>query len=394
MQKTKKIFFKICINFVYKSGESMTYKDLQKEAIKYSDLAMTAITKREISTVVNDFFLKAYEYEKQAYILFSATSSNEPVRSSLLLNAAKFALNAALFREAEKMVALGLAGEPLEAEADELRSLAQSIQFSRHLFDSKITLNPNELVLSLLGNQVGKDKVKGNELLDRIDTIGKLAYRTADRLRNKPFNEKGKPGKAEIAEFESYLSLHPSSSFAINIGFGINNKGAFPPLDSQPFLLEDLLTNIDLVNQNKIVELSKSIKDEAYRNNFIALTKKLSPDGDRVINVGLSAQVHNKPIVVALSKLKSTYGFDFLNKPKGEEHHEVREVEIIGTLFFADSMKSKIKLYDEFSGKEYLVEVPKGILSDVVKPFFEEDVRIKGMLKNKVIHLGSIDKVD
>jgi hypothetical protein len=371
----------------------MTYKDLQKESNKYSERALHAISKNEAPSVVNDFYLKAYEYEKQAYILYSSASSDEPVRSALLISAAQMALKAELFREAEKMTALGLAGDPSDEDAETLRNLSQSVHFLKHISSYNVAINPHELVLSLAGNQVGKDKVKGHELLERIDTISKLAYRTADRLRQKPFNEKGKPTKTEFAEFESYLSVTPSPVFAVNIGFGMAGKGTFPTLDSQPFLIEDLLSNIALVNQDKITDLQKSIPDEAYRNNFIALTKKLSPDGDRIQNVGLSAKINDKPVAVALSKLRSAYNFDFLNKVKAEDDDTPREVEIIGTLYFADSKKSKIKLYDEYSGKEYLVEVPKGILSDVVRPFFEEEVKIKGLLHHRVVHLHTIDKL-
>jgi hypothetical protein len=371
----------------------MTFKDLQKEARKYQDRASNAIAKNELPTVINDFFLKAYEYEKQAYILYSATSAEEPTRSSILLNAADLALKAELYREAEKMASIGLAGEPSDEDAEALRNLSQAIHFHKHISYHGIVINPNELILSLSGNQVGKDTVRGNELLDRIDTVSKLAFRVADRLRHKPFNEKGKPSKAEHVEFESYLTIPQSSVFAVNIGFGVNNKGTFPSLDSQPFLIEDLLSNLALVNLDNMTQLYKSIPDEAYRNNFIALTKKLSPDGDRIKTVGLSAKIHDKPYAIKLSKPKSSYNFDFMNKSKIEEDTTEREVEIIGTLFFADSKKSKIKLFDEYSGKEYLVEVPKGILSDVVRPYFEEEVKIKGLLKNKVIHLNAIDKL-
>ncbi len=372
----------------------MTHKDLQKEAKKNLELALAAYNKGEQSSVVNEYYLKAYEYQKQACILFNATSSEEPLRSMLLLDAADLALKAGLYREAEKNVAQALSGDPSEDMANELRNLNQTINFTRHTATHNLQLNPNEIMMTLAGNQVGVGMVKGNEFLERIDTVSKLAYRTADRLRNKPFNEKGKPNRAEFMEFESYLSVPKTDGFGVTIGFGANNKGSFPTLDSQPFLIEDLLNNISLVNEDKITQLSKAIPDEAYRNNFIALTKKLSPDGDKISIVGLSANIHNKSITVPLSKQKSSYNFDFLNKKKAEDDDVAKDVEIIGTLFFADSKKSKIKLFDEYSGHDYLIEVPKGILSDVVRPFFEVEVVVKGSLIKGVIHMVSIDKVD
>ena len=56
-------------------------------------------------------------------------------------SAASLALNAGLFREAEKMITVGLSGNPPEPIADELRNLYENINFEKHLRLKGVTLS-------------------------------------------------------------------------------------------------------------------------------------------------------------------------------------------------------------------------------------------------------------
>jgi len=63
---------------------------------------------------------------------------------------------------------------------------------------------------------------------------------------------------------------------------------------------------------------------------------------------------------------------------------------IKGILKFADAVNSKIKLIDE-DGKPHTIIVPEGMLSDIVRPKWEETVTVTGFVKGKEIHLVDID---
>src|SRR4051794_38109082 len=98
-------------------------------------------------------YIKAFEFEKQAFILFNSESSKEPTRSVLIRSAANLAILSEQMREAEKLISIGLAGDPPSEIAEEFRDLLQQVNFFRHL--ELHGLSPTELQLSLSGNQVG-----------------------------------------------------------------------------------------------------------------------------------------------------------------------------------------------------------------------------------------------
>jgi hypothetical protein len=71
-------------------------------------------------------FEKAYELEAQAAHL-TVDTTLEPTRSVLHRSAASLAFNCGKMREAEKLIAVALAGDPPEAIARELRELMRQV---------------------------------------------------------------------------------------------------------------------------------------------------------------------------------------------------------------------------------------------------------------------------
>lgn len=370
----------------------MTVKDLHREAMKYNDLALIAKQKNSIPDVKNNY-LKAFEFERQAFILFNSESSEEPTRSVLLRSAANLAMLSEQNREAEKLISIGLAGDPPTEIAEEFRVLLQQVNFFRHLELHGIILNSNELQLSLSGNQVSHGLIRSDEFLNRIEIIEKLAFRTADRIRNKPFNDKGRPLKSNVVNFQPYLSIPRAASFAVTIRFGQSAaQQVFEGMEVQTQLIDNILKNIKLINEENYSQLTENIKDDAYRRNFIALTKQLAPDGDRIKLVGFTTSRGENNETVALTRVDKEFQVQI---PVEDSTVLVsnRPIEITGTLSFADSKKSKIKLTDS-KNIDYNIEVPQGLLADIVKPYFEETVIIKGIKKGKKIELEDIEKVE
>ncbi len=77
-------------------------------------------------------FEKAFEFEKQAALLLINDFDNEPTRSVLFRSAGSLAMNCKKYREAEKLIAQGLIGEPPKRIMHQLRAL--SLEINKHLY--------------------------------------------------------------------------------------------------------------------------------------------------------------------------------------------------------------------------------------------------------------------
>lgn len=104
---------------------SVAIDELHQKAMSLADEAFYAKKKQELESAQAKY-LAAFEYEKAAATLLVNNYDQEPTRSVLFRSAANLLLNLPFpesthFRQAEKMIAHGLSGNPPEEIAEELR---------------------------------------------------------------------------------------------------------------------------------------------------------------------------------------------------------------------------------------------------------------------------------
>ncbi|RKZ92613.1 MAG: hypothetical protein DRR19_03745 [Candidatus Parabeggiatoa sp. nov. 1] len=96
--------------------------ELHSKAMEIAQSAFVARIQGELDKV-KQLSLKAYEYEREAAMRLLNDYDIEPTRSVLFRSAASLALNFEDYREAEKMIALGLLGNPPAEILEELTEL-------------------------------------------------------------------------------------------------------------------------------------------------------------------------------------------------------------------------------------------------------------------------------
>ncbi len=107
-------------------------RKLHKEAMDLAEMALVAKLRGNL-TQSDQLFRQAFEKESQAARLVPDEPSAEPTRSILYRSAATLALDCGEWREAERLIAAGLAGEPPEEIAEELRELFTTVRVQRYL---------------------------------------------------------------------------------------------------------------------------------------------------------------------------------------------------------------------------------------------------------------------
>jgi hypothetical protein len=96
--------------------------ELHEKAMEIAQAAFIARIQGNLENV-KQLSLKAYEYEREAAMLLLNDYEIEPTRSVLFRSAACLALDFEDYREAERMIALGLLGNPPPEILEELREL-------------------------------------------------------------------------------------------------------------------------------------------------------------------------------------------------------------------------------------------------------------------------------
>lgn len=356
------------------------------------DLADQALVARRLgdhsSALV--LFRQAFEHEREAAELVVADGAVEPTRSVLFRSAATLALDCGEVREAERLIAMALAGNPPHEIAEELRDLLEQANFHRHLEVRGIDLEPTEVQLTLAGRGVGFGIAPIAEFVERVQNTARLIYRTAERKRGLPFRERG-PGRKSIQDdFDLFISVPRAASFAVSFMLGRpTDQLRLPDTHDTSEVIDELLDCLELIGKPRDDELRRRIGEEAYYRNFIALARKIAPDGEQVKLVGFTAlrdgRQHQVTLTAASTRTDTSEEARAIRKP-------AERVSITGELRYADAQGNslgKIRIIDRNS-VAHVVIVPEGMMADIVKPLWEDEVVVTGTKVRKSIFLEDI----
>ena len=102
--------------------------DLHREAMRFVEEADSARRNGNVP-VARERLRQAFDYERQAADLVAGDRSREPTRAVLHRSAASLALQCGALREAERLIAAALSGDPPDEIAEELRDLLEKVYF-------------------------------------------------------------------------------------------------------------------------------------------------------------------------------------------------------------------------------------------------------------------------
>lgn len=338
-----------------------------------------------------ELYAAAFEKERQAAEQLDASIHLEPTRSVLFRSAASLALDCSDHRAAEKLIARGLAGDPPPEIAGELRDLLEQVNFQRHLEVRGVVLEAGEFQMSITGNAVGLGLADSEVFISRVQDLEKLLYRTAERQTNRPFRDRGRRDKALAKEVGVYISAPRAASFAVTFRIGYAKQMRLPGMDLAGSVIAELLDCIEVLGSGVPEEMERRIPNPAYRRNFLALARRIAPDGDAVRAVGFTAAIGATERRVLLTRTPTELPTPELLEEGAETG---RRVEIQGTLKFADSTKpdrDEIRIVDP-DGRKHRIIVPEGMMDDIVRPLWDFEVTVVGILQRDLIFLMDISK--
>ena len=363
--------------------------DFHNKAMEFAECALTkrAQGNREESIRL---FEKALEHELTAIEELDKNNEIiEPTYSVLHRSAGTLALDCNQIRKAEQIVTKALSKDPPQEIAEELRDLLEQIHFKRHLELRGIELGEEEIQLSLSGQGVGYGVVRSDEFLGRVTDSSKLIQRIVERRNNKPFRERGRPERNLVEPYKLFLSTPRAASFSVTLKLGHPTDQKSPPGIHQSEtkeIIDEFMDLVELANNLRVSEIQERIPDPAYRRNFLSLAKKIAPDGERIRQVGFTTIKSGVKRFVEITKPASEFPKStetkIIETPNGLIETEL--VEVRGRLLYADSTKNngdKIKVIDE-EEKIHNVNVPEGMMNDIVRPMWNSFIMIKGVRKN------------
>lgn len=354
---------------------------LHNDAMRCADQAMLAKVAKDIEKA-DELTRQAFSLESQAAAMCKDDYKFEPTRSVLHRSAASLAIECGELRQAERLIATALAGDPPGDIADELRDLFETVSFHRHLSLRGLKLQSNEFQLSMWGACVGPGIAPSTEFVGRVQDIEKLIYRTAEKQLKRPFRGPGRIKKDLKKELDVFVSVPRAASFAVS--FRLGTQMLFPGVSLADDVIDDIFECINLYNEAAFEELRTHFRDRDYFDSFIGLARNIAPDGIMVENVGFTSVRDGRERQATITTPRKDLAIIHYET---EPHEIVSSKEVVkepqprtltGTVRLADARTedSMIDIVDA-EGIEYCIKVPFGLMNDVVRPYFGQVVIVK-----------------
>ena len=366
--------------------------DLHNQAMEYVDDAFFARKRGDEQAALRSFE-QALAKETAAIDALEERERVQPMYSVLYRSAAALALDCGRLSEAKTLAYKGLALGPYTEIEEELLDVLEQTTAQRHLETKGIVLAPGDVQLSLAGPSVAPDFIESSEVLNRIRGSFMLFRRIAERLAfpDLPFRETNRVPKP-IASYGLYLSPARSGSYSVTLRLAAaRSQLSLEGMQGPDVVLDEFMDLMQLLNDSQNEELRRRIPNEAYHRNFIALSKGIAPDGERISQVGFTTRKHGTRHSTAFNLPRHKVVIPRV----GEEPKDPLEpVEQEGYLRFADARKTdKIKLVrgDQTSSN---IVVPEGMMDDIVRPMWGSYVRVTGVRKGKKLILEEISPTE
>ena len=355
-------------------------------AMEFADLGFSNRFRGDLQLAL-EYFAQALDFELAA--IDQLGQSDDLAWSLLHRSAATLALDCRRFRDAEQITARALAGDPHPDIAEELRDLLEQIYFQRHLDLKGVTLQDDELQLSLSGQQVGSGLVQYNEIYARVDSTSKLIHRTAERKFGRAFRERGQASKNIRDSYQTLISVPRTGSFSVTLKFGSLIQPSLPDMSDTTDVMDEFMNLLELVNKSHLDEVSRIVPDPAYLRNFLGLAKMIAPDGERVRQVGFTAIRKGEERSVSLTTPSTEI---VVPRLPNQLANDAEPVEISGVLRYADATSgsgNQIRIIDA-DQRSHRIIVPAGMMNDIVRPMWDLTVTIAGWRRGDVIELDDI----
>ncbi|MFN3688376.1 hypothetical protein [Salinarimonas sp.] len=279
----------------------MNWLAFHTQAEAEADLAEQASRQLDFSKA-KKLYRSAAELEERAY---RAVEQGKPRTSSILgLSAVALYFRA---EEAVELERLGLElltrGDILQFATLQTKEMLQKTWSMQQVNNAGIHLLPGQLTVSIEGGNVSIGAAPLDLVLDKIQTIKSMLFRTIEMLQKKPLRRRGLPSRELQDAFRPWLFQAPPGSYRFSIGIEKPAQMDLFPLPVDP---ETVAMRFFEVVESTFSEdesrIAQSIPEEEYRMAFLKMARNLTPTGSQFESLSLQTDSMASPVVITAPK--------------------------------------------------------------------------------------------
>ena len=201
---------------------------------------------------------------------------------------------------------LGQSGLP-DFATDQLREILQSIWNEQAQATAGVRFVPGQVTVSVDGGEVVRGGAPLDLVVERVQTIQSIFYRTAEFLKNLPLRRHGPATKPiqDLCRPWLFQSVPGSYQFTVAIQ-GPAQGDMFVEGELEPRLVAStFMAILEGAATDPETNLAKIVPDAAYRSTFLKLARNLAPTGRSFSHLELRSTNAQAPVILTQESRKS-----------------------------------------------------------------------------------------
>lgn len=273
----------------------MTWSVLHSESEKLAIKAQLAARERNHDLAL-DLYRRAADAERRALALLGA----DKVRTKAITAVSAVAL---CFKAREYAAAEQLAHEMLAdvslpdfARAD-LRNLVQAIWTEGAKESAGVSFLPGQVTVSVKGGEVVTGGAPLDLIVEKVQTIQSLFYRTIEYLQGASHRRRGRPPKEIQEACRPWLFQAAPGSYQFAVAIQKPAQSDFFKEDMEPERVADHFMEVVGASASEdMARMESLVPDPVYRSTFLKLTRNLAPSGKSFEAIELRGAGESRPV--------------------------------------------------------------------------------------------------
>lgn len=211
--------------------------------------------------------------------------------------------------------------------ASELRSLLQTIWNESAMREAGLEFLPGQVIVSIQGGEIVHGGAPLDLIVDKVNTVQSLFFRTVEYFKAIPLRKSGPPSKEIKDRCRPWLfqSVPGSYQFAVAVQKP-KQQELFPSDGIEPeAVTEKFLAILQAATLDPHDGLSAIVPDKEYRDTFLKMTRNLAPTGKVFERMEIRGFGDRDPVILSPSsrrEMSETLRVDKV--APGEPSDEVR----------------------------------------------------------------------
>jgi hypothetical protein len=334
-------------------------------------------------------YTKAAELEQRA--LAALDASKIRTKGITAVSAVSLWYKAAAYERAEQLAHAMLADTALAGFArTDLRNLVQAIWTETTKQSANVNFLPGQVFVSVKGGEVITGGAPLDLIVEKVQTIQAMFYRTIEFIKDMPIRLRGGPPRDIQEACRPWIFQAVPGSYQFSVAIQERKQLELFDADPRPDLVAHQFLEILRATASEDSHQLESVVPKAeYRNVFLKLSRNLAPTGKTFGSIELRAGAGDSP--VALTPDARTTINHTIKRTRSVPVQDSTETEdeVVGTLRAVDLDKDYLDVVVNGQGL-HIIGLAEA-MDDVIGPMVNKTVKVQVLRSAKGLRFRDIE---